>query len=455
MKSQFVDYLIAIKNIILAGVFSISSIFFVYTVYFNIDHQWFFGPLGDFSTFSAAHEGDFTNLWVAGGLARAGRIDTIYYSGLFEYWRQYLFGQAIITQDWIYPPFALLIGALVSVIPLFPAFVLWNIGSLAFAVILMRRARLSWFVILVGLLSPADILSLSSGQYGALVGAASVVALLGSRTNPIRSGLLVGLIAMKPQPAMLLPFVWLVQRRWKAILFALLIVLTMAVMVTICFGWWAWSLYFLKSLPHSRAIIEAPFGQANQLGGVSVFWMMRSFGSSIAWAYAAQAASAAGAITLTYAVSHRVNGNTAPFVAFILFMSLLITPYGYGCDMVAFSIALTLLMKQRRGFSLFDPLVWFWLWPGFCPIISHLSGVLMTPLIIVSASWIAWRELVVQPVPPPSPASRPSSREPKAAVHTPPGLPDKRNIAPPTRRHPSPAPPPGQPGRRNTARAKP
>lgn len=392
IKPKMLDYLIAIKNIILVGVFSISGILFVFAMCFNIDHQWFFGQLGDFSNFSVAHEGDFANLWVAGGLARAGRIDTIYYSGLFEYWRQYLFGQAIITQDWIYPPFALLIGALVSVIPLFPAFLLWNVGSLAFAVILMRRARLSWFVILVGLVSPADILSLLIGQYGALVGAASVVALLGSRTNPIRSGLLVGLIAMKPQPAMLLPFVWLVQRRWKAILFALLIVLTMAAMVTICFGWWAWSLYFLKSLPHSRAIIETPFGQANQFGGVSVFWMMRSFGSSIELAYAAQAMAAAGAIIVIYAACRRTNNNTVPMVALTLFMSLLITPYGYGCDMVAYSIGLAMLMKQRRGLNLLDPLVWLWLWPGVCPEISAMSGVLLTPMVILIASIIAYSE---------------------------------------------------------------
>ena len=100
-------------------------------------------------------EGDLASLWMAGHLARLGQLDWLYNSQLFEAWRQQRFGASLRGKPRVYPPTVLLIGVPLSFLPLLPVFLVWDGTTLALAVLLLRRARVPWPILIVGLAAPA------------------------------------------------------------------------------------------------------------------------------------------------------------------------------------------------------------------------------------------------------------------------------------------------------------
>jgi hypothetical protein len=153
-------------------------------------------------------------------------------------------------------------------------------------------------------------------------------------------------------------------------------------------------LEFIFSGTGGRAsqLIEAPFGQGYQLAGVSVFWMMRSFGTGIVSAYICQAIAGLLAIFLVYRVWLVKNPDRLAQVAFTLCVSLFVTPYGFSADMVGYSVALVSLAYRRRWkVSLMDGLLW--LWPGYAPVVTGVSGRLLTPFAVGMVAAMAWRQL--------------------------------------------------------------
>ena len=67
-----------------------------------------------------------------------------------------------------------------------------------------------------------------------------------------------------------------------------------------------------------------------------------------------------------------------------MLLALFVAPYGFSADMVGYGVALAVL-AQKRGWrvSLLDGL--FWLWPGYAPLVTQVTGVLLTPLVVALA----------------------------------------------------------------------
>jgi hypothetical protein len=124
--------------------------------------------------------------------------------------------------------------------------------------------------------------------------------------------------------------------------------------------------------------------------GVSVLWMMRSFGLGLGISYAVQCAAAALAAGLIWKLWQRPKFCQTERMALTVFLSLLATPYGYVDDMVAYSIALTML-AQARGWRIDVLDVLLWLWPALCPVIFDKTGILLTPLVIAIAIARTWQ----------------------------------------------------------------
>jgi hypothetical protein len=74
-------------------------------------------------------------------------------------------------------------------------------------------------------------------------------------------------------------------------------------------------------------------------------------------------------------------------MALTVFLSLLVTPYGYAHDMVGYSIALAAL-AHRRGWriNILDALLW--LWPTFSGVVD--PGIVLTPGVIALAAARTW-----------------------------------------------------------------
>jgi hypothetical protein len=314
-------------------------------------------------------EEDFANLWSAGHLVRMGRLDWVYSSQLFQIWKQSQFGTSLRTQDWIYPPTVLLIGVPLSFLPLVPAFILWDSATLLIAVILLRYARLPWPILIVGLLAPATWRSVLLGQYGVITGALVVAGLLLAPRYPVRAGIMLGISTLKPQQGIITPVAWLAARYWKAITAAAVTFGLMGIAIILWLGSHAWKLFFINSSAMARGILDALPPQPNISTGVSVFWMCRTMGGTIAMSYSAQIAVAIVAVIFVYRAWLITDIDPLTRVAFTACCSLLITPYGYTSDMVAFSIAVVIILSNNQWrLRLID--VFLWLWPFYC---SHVT----------------------------------------------------------------------------------
>jgi hypothetical protein len=327
---------------------------------------------------------DFSIFWPAGVLARAGDFQTLYDPSLFAAWRaKFLFAQAQ-RLDWFYPPPALLPAAAISYLPFRAAFAAWTILQVIAAVLLLRWAKLPWGVVAAGLLSPAALWDMEMGQVEMLVGACVVAGLLMAKTAPRRAGALLAALMVKPQPGLLAPVALLARRGWRAIFAGVAVAAAVIGLETFCLGRAVWAAYLGGGLAVAGQTLDAaiPIGAER---GVSVFWMLRSCGAGVGLARAAQALAALAAVLFTWRLWRRAEIGGLDRMAGAVLLSLLVTPYGYVDDMVAYSIALAAL-AQARGWRVDLADVLFFLWPAVCPVVFARTGLLLTPLVVAAAA---------------------------------------------------------------------
>jgi alpha-1,2-mannosyltransferase len=333
---------------------------------------------------------DFTNIYAAGALARAGELAAVHDPAQYEAYKTALLGRVPERADWVYPPPALALGGVFSFLPALPAFYTWVLASLAVMALLLRRAGLGWAVVAFTLLSPAGWRCLALGQPAGLLACAAGAGLLLAGRRPALSGLLLALLGVKPQTALLAPLALLAGRYWRACLWFALFGALVCAAPLLWFGVPAWSLYLHGAKGGAQALLLAPFGQSYQLNGISVFWMLRSLGTGAAYAWAGQALAGFAGAVLLWRAWRLYPGEPRALVALALLLSLFLTPYGFSSDLVGYSLALAML-AEARGWrvSLLDGVLW--LWPGFIVLGTALTGVEFTPLFVAVASIRAWR----------------------------------------------------------------
>jgi hypothetical protein len=180
----------------------------------------------------------------------------------------------------------------------------------------------------------------------------------------------------------------------RAFIAATAAVLLAAAATTVLFGVGIWRSYFTNGLSVSRTVLDVAPGQTDyERFGVSVFWMVRSFGGAVAMAGGAQLAAAGFAVAAGWMIWRlgATNGRLRDMdrVALTVCLTLLATPYGYVDDMVAFSITLaSLAMRRRWRIDLLDVL--FWTWPTLCPLVYGRTGLVLTPVVVGAAALRVW-----------------------------------------------------------------
>jgi len=378
--------MIRIQNILLACLYVLMLWFFVEIVTARPPQA------GAPDTVFGISVGDFANLWSAGAITSTQHLSTLYTPDLFRAWKAAAFGHPVIDNPWIYPPTILPLGVLASKIPLPAAFLLWDFSTLAAIFFLLRRCGLPWAAAALCAASPAELLDLIYGQYGGITGCLTFAALTISEARPVLAGLLLGLVSIKPQAGLAAPVALLARRNGWAIAAAAAMFAALALLPVLWLGPDCWLWFFSRLSGIARRIADAPFGQGYQLTGISVFWMLRSFGCSIAISYAIQIAAALLSIVAVYFLWRRKNTERRVLVALTMLLTLFITPYGYSVDLVGYSVALVALAPARGAkMSFFEGVLW--LWPGYAPLVTFLSGVLLTPFFILAACVLAWRQV--------------------------------------------------------------
>jgi alpha-1,2-mannosyltransferase len=313
---------------------------------------------------------DFSNVYAAGRAALEGHAASAFVPDEQYRREQALFGQATPFYGWHYPPFFLLIAAPLAALAYLPALLLWQLTTLALYLggmgLLLRhgpdpelaRDR-SWVLLALGF--AAVFMNLTHGHNGFLTASLFAAALALLDRRPWIAGVLFGLLAYKPQFALMIPLALLAQARWRTIVAAAATVCILGAATTAVFGMEIWPA-FLSSFSFTRgAVLEE--GGAGFFKIQSVFAWTRMWGGSVALAYLLQTLTTLA----TGAALFRLWRSAAPFAhraAALCLASLLATPYCFDYDMMALAPGIALLAAYgvSNGFRDYEKVALAALW---------------------------------------------------------------------------------------------
>lgn len=345
---------------------------------------------------------DFSNVYAAGVAALRGDAAAPFDIARQSAQERAIFGAATPIYGWHYPPFFLLVAAPLARLPYVPALAVWQGVTLllylaAMALLLRRSADPSlardrlWPLLALGF--TAVFVNLTHGHNGFLTTAlfAAAIALLDER--PLLSGALFGLLAYKPQFAVVIPLALIAAGRWRTVLAGAATVALLALAVTVIFGADVWPA-FLESTHFTRVVVlEQGSTGFNKIQ--SIFAWARMWGAPVSLAYAAQAL-----VTVLIAFSlvrlWRSGAASGYKGAALCLAALLTTPYSLDYDLMLLAPAIALLAAEGRvqGFAPYEGLLLaaLWLLPAAAREIAGAARIpVAMPLILLEYGVIYWR----------------------------------------------------------------
>ena len=330
---------------------------------------------------------DFINTWMGGR--------SVFFGGPAPWFDFRVYNEAIrrvMGQDyplvfWSYPPHAVLFAWPFGLLPYLPAYLAWCAAGITIYLLVAKQAVPQERLLFLAA-APSVAVCVFFGQNGFYTAALLIGGLLSRDRRPVLSGVLFGLLTVKPQMGLLLPVILLIERRWLTIAAA---VATVAVLVTVTamlFGWSVWIEYLQKVVPQQRWLTEH--------GGDLLFALVGSFyfgarlihlPQGLDWAvqWIACAFAVAG-VTWTY------WRRRDPALSFAVFATaiFLCPPYILSYDMVILGFVVALL-RGRNDNTQADHWLYIAVWT--LPITMMVAAIVKVPLAPIVLTAFACRLL--------------------------------------------------------------
>ncbi|WP_297480792.1 glycosyltransferase family 87 protein [Ferrovum sp.] len=340
---------------------------------------------------------DLSVYWAAAVLALQGRAGSAYQEPILHATLVHFVPTVKGHFGWFYPPaYYLLILPLGFFPHYFPAFLAWILPTLGAWVKVLRRYSIRpstfWFLGSFG----GVWLNFLHGQNGFLTAALCGAALWSMRKNSGWTGAWVGLLAMKPQLGLVFPFVLLLNRAWRDLAMAALVVLLsngIAVAIlggSVFWGWW-------QGMDLARHLMEQDgLGSHYWFNMPTVYAQLRLFGVSSPTAYGIHWALAAvswGWLALMWkrTVDWRWRG------AALILVSLMTSPYLMDYDLIWLGYVLVILLENGQTEGWYPGERWMvlviWALPVAGRLLVEVTHVQIAPLVLWLAMGMIWRRV--------------------------------------------------------------
>ena len=290
---------------------------------------------------------DFSNVYAAGALTWQGRAADAYDPALQHAAEKAIFGgRDVPFYGWHYPPFFFAIAFLVAAVPYGWGLAIWCLASLAVYLAMLRAILPRPETLLVAAAFPAVFINIGHGQNGFLTAALLGFALHLLDRRPWLAGILIGLLAYKPQFGVLIPIALLAGQRWNTIAAAALTVAALVAASFAMLGADVWQA-FLDSMKFTQTIVLEQGGTGWEKIQ-SVFSAARNLGAEVPTAYAIQGALA---LSLAASIAWLWHSNAAFELkaAALALGSLLATPYVLDYDLVVLAVAIAFFARHGLG----------------------------------------------------------------------------------------------------------
>jgi hypothetical protein len=332
---------------------------------------------------------DFLNFWMGGravfGNDPAAWFDLHTYNAALRA----MLGTDYPEHFWSYPPHLLLFIWPLGLLPYLPAYIAWCAVGIALYLLAcsppIARDRLVFLAV-----APGVAVCVFFGQNGFYTAALLIGGLLCRERRPVLSGVLFGILTIKPQIGMLVPVILLLERRWLTIASA---VVTTAVLVSataLVFGWNIWIEFWQKVVPQQQWLTAHGGGLLFEMVS-SVYYAARliHLPESVGWAMQGiVAVLALAALVWTY----WKRREPALSLAFFVTATFLVTPYILNYDMVVFGFVVALL-RDRADNTTVDHWLLIALWTlPVSMMIAAAGWIPLAPIVLIAfAGRILWR----------------------------------------------------------------
>jgi Glycosyltransferase family 87 len=243
---------------------------------------------------------DFSNVYAAGELTWQGKPADAYDPALQHAAEKATFGgREVPFYGWHYPPFFFAIAFLVASLPYALGLALWLAASFAAYLAAIRAILPRPETLLIAAAFPAVFVNIGHGQNGFLTAALLGGALLLLDRRPWLAGVMIGLLAYKPQFGVMIPIALLASQRWNSIATAIATIAALVGLSFVALGGDVWHA-FIDSMNFTQVVVLEQGGTGWEKIQ-SAFSAARNWGADVHTAYAIQIAfSAMLAATLAW-----------------------------------------------------------------------------------------------------------------------------------------------------------
>lgn len=290
---------------------------------------------------------DFEVFYLVGQLTLNGEVEKAYSFATAGKLQAAAFGiEAYLP--WAYPPQYDLLVALLALLPLGPAYLLFICLTLSGYILTLKNIYTDGLVTTLIVCSIIIFITIKCGQNGFLTGTLIGLACLAFQRSSASAGVFLGLLIFKPHLAVAFAVYTIVNRRWAAVIAAIATIFLTSAASTGLLGWGIWSA-FLNGIREAQFFLE--HGAYPLYRMVSIYASVYTISSSALAAIAAQALTATAALVTVVVASRRLSIRQA--LGFTAIASLLISPYVYDYDLPVMGIGFALLLKDlvRLGSS--------------------------------------------------------------------------------------------------------
>jgi alpha-1,2-mannosyltransferase len=357
--------------------------------FFSAQSFSFTRPSIDYAGFAVGR--DFINNWMGGRSAFSGGPAPWFDFATYNAALQAITGHPDLPPyHWSYPPHLILFIWPLGLLPYLPAYVLWCVAGLALYLFAARAGGVAPRHMLFLAVAPGVLVNVLGGQNGFLTAALLIGGLANLDRRPIFSGVLFGILTIKPQFGLLLPVLLLVTGRWRVIAAAIVTAAVLAAVTAIWFGPDVWLDYVRKVMPYQQqAIIDA--GKFGWVAVASPFVDAQRIGISADAAWIIQALASCSAFAMVVWTFWRKRDPVLSLALFVT-ATFLFTPYIFNYDMVVLGFVAARL-RERTDNTLADHVLVLavWILPlAMLPL--GLAGIPIASLVLPAlAGRLIWR----------------------------------------------------------------
>lgn len=288
---------------------------------------------------------DFLSFWTAAKQALMGAPEVPYNIEAFI-GVQEPYNEPGVFFTFFYPPMYLLLVTPLGLLGSIPAYAVFqSVFAIAFAAVLKLIAR-HWLAVFLVFGTPAAYMTLMNGQNGFLTAFLFGAGLLSLRNGrPVLAGVFIGLLTIKPQLGVLIPFALLAGRYWSAFVSAAITTLLFAAASWAAFGSDTW-LAFLAQIPAAQLVLTGGFLPIHHLA--SVFGSIVGAGGSVELASVFQSVAGILLVCLVVWVWRGAASFDAKAVV-LLAASTLVSPFILVYDLSLLSIAIAFVAGSRSS----------------------------------------------------------------------------------------------------------